>query len=295
MHTAIRIAAMGCWLGLITLSDLAFAQSQQGPTCYDFRGIPVQYIPNPGINDAAMAAHVNGMPVVYVNPQALPFLPQEVQMFTWAHECAHHALGHAVRNIPFSREQEADCWSITELVKQGYLSRDQVPIVQRTLSMSPGDATHLPGPQRAYNLAACFRSAAPDATDSDSDSCRHAYDGECDLPPVCAAGTDSADCGSAVARPESRRPTQMRTNEANSCEYAFDNECDEPTFCLRGTDTSDCRSSRSSPPTPRPYVPPRIGYYCSTHLGTCPMISPLTSGSSCWCPTSYGPVSGQVP
>ena len=65
-------------------------------------------------------------------------------------------LAHGIRNIPFQQEQEADCWSIRTLVGRRMLSALDVAVVQRDLSFSPGDWTHVPGGQRAFNLRACL-------------------------------------------------------------------------------------------------------------------------------------------
>ena len=60
-----------------------------------------------------------------------------------------------------------------------------------------------------------------------ANSCKHANDGECDEPNICARGTDTNDC-------------------ANACKYANDGECDEPNICPRGTDANDCRSANQN-------------------------------------------------
>ena len=60
-----------------------------------------------------------------------------------------------------------------------------------------------------------------------ANSCKHANDGECDEPNICARGTDTNDC-------------------ANACQYANDGECDEPNICPRGTDANDCRSANQN-------------------------------------------------
>ena len=126
--------------------------------CVDFRGVPVASLLNGGLNDVAMATWApNGGPVIQYNPNVLIRLSPQTRMFFYAHECAHHALAHGIRNIPFSQEPEADCWAIRNLVGRGALNvvRD-VAAVQGDLSFSPGDWTHVPGPRRAINLRACL-------------------------------------------------------------------------------------------------------------------------------------------
>ncbi len=61
-------------------------------------------------------------------------------------------------------------------------------------------------------------------------SCRYAYDGECDEPSYCPYGTDSSDCSGT-------------SGGSNSCRYAYDGYCDEPSLCDTGTDTRDCSGS----------------------------------------------------
>jgi len=126
--------------------------------CVDFRGLPVASILNFNLPDVAMASWApNGAPVIQYNPRVLAQLAPQTRVFFYAHECAHHALAHTIRNIPFQQEQEADCWAIQTLVQRGTLDpgRD-VTVVQRDLSFSSGDWTHVPGPQRQFNLRACL-------------------------------------------------------------------------------------------------------------------------------------------
>jgi hypothetical protein len=126
--------------------------------CADFRGIPVASVLNPALNDVAAANWApNGAPVIQYNPNVLIRLAPQTRTFFYAHECAHHALAHGVRNIPFQQEQEADCWAIQTLVSRGVFGVQDIALIQNDLSFSPGDWTHVAGPQRAFNLAACLR------------------------------------------------------------------------------------------------------------------------------------------
>ena len=127
--------------------------------CVDFRGLPVASVLNVTLPDVAMAgAAPNGAPIIQYNPNVLIQLSPQTRVFFYAHECAHHALAHLVRNIPMQQEQEADCWAIRTLVGRGALNAGaDVSMVQRDLSFSPGDWTHVPGPVRQFNLRACLR------------------------------------------------------------------------------------------------------------------------------------------
>ena len=70
-------------------------------------------------------------------------------------------------------------------------------------------------------------------------SCNYAFDGECDEPTYCSAGTDSWDC-----RTEGRFG-------ANDCFWAYDGECDEPEIgtgiCPANSDRYDCSGIGSIP------------------------------------------------
>jgi len=143
---------------LLALPSILSAQTFTG--CVDFRGIPVATVLEPQLNDAAFATIApNGAPIILINPAAVSRLSPLAQQWLYFHECGHHALGHAVRNIPLAQEQEADCFGIITLVQQG-ATQSMVRQVQWELAhLGPGDRTHLPGPARAINLPYCLAAA----------------------------------------------------------------------------------------------------------------------------------------
>lgn len=126
--------------------------------CVDFRGAAVASVSRPGLGDVASATYApNGAPVIYYDPNVLSWLSPQTRLFFYGHECGHHVLAHSVRNIPLSREQEADCFGIRELFRRGLLSRSDLTAIQNDLARAgTGDWTHLPGPQRAINLERCL-------------------------------------------------------------------------------------------------------------------------------------------
>ena len=106
--------------------------------------------------------------------------------------------------------------------------------------MSPRIRPRLPRwPALLVLLAAAGCAGGPTmvAAGGGDNSCRFAYDNECDHPGVgtgaCPPATDVADCRSVASR-----------GRGNSCQFAFDGDCDEPGrgtgLCARGTDTQDC-------------------------------------------------------
>lgn len=147
---ALAIAVLTC-----AANPLAAQITYDG--CVDFRGAPVASVLRQGLGDVAFATHApDGSPVILYDPNVLATLSPQTRLFFYGHECGHHALAHSVRNIPLSAEQEADCFGIRELVGRGLLSEDDLPVIQRDISRSGGDWTHLPGPVRAINLKRCL-------------------------------------------------------------------------------------------------------------------------------------------
>ena len=75
-----------------------------------------------------------------------------------------------------------------------------------------------------------------------ANSCRRAYDGQCDEGRYggsnrCDDGTDTADCRGYASRDRDHGP--------NSCRRAYNGQCDEGRYggsnrCTDGTDTADC-------------------------------------------------------
>jgi hypothetical protein len=127
-------------------------------TCNDIRGIRVRSIPDETINDIAIANLAqDGSPVIYYRPSGLISASPPTQLFFYAHECGHHALGHNIGlSFPLTREQEADCFAIRTLVKMNLVSDDDINAIQNDINHFKGDWTHLPGPERAINLRACL-------------------------------------------------------------------------------------------------------------------------------------------
>jgi hypothetical protein len=150
------IAMWVCGLMLATFGKTAVAQvTFEG--CIDFRGIPVASVADMRVQDVAIATYApNGRPVILYNANVLRWLAQPTRIFFYAHECAHHALGHGVSGHPMTIEQEADCWAIRELASRDIISPLDFRTIQNDIArFGQGDRTHLPGPQRAANLGLC--------------------------------------------------------------------------------------------------------------------------------------------
>lgn len=148
---------------------MAFAGSAEAQItydgCRDAAGRPVRSQLTPQLPDVA-AANVDWQgPVIYYNPQVLSALAPQTRLFFYSHECGHHNLAHTfVGSHPLTREQAADCWGIVEIWRAGMVGPNDLPMIQNDLFRSPGDWTHLPGPYRSINLAACLRKEGIDPT-----------------------------------------------------------------------------------------------------------------------------------
>jgi uncharacterized membrane protein YccC len=103
---------------------------------------PVNTVIEP-IND--IAAAYNGR--IYLHPRVLD-LPRAQQLFWYTHECAHQMFG--------SDEALADCWSVQQGRIQGWLSRDELNKLDKSMQAFPGDASHAAGPARIAHIEQCY-------------------------------------------------------------------------------------------------------------------------------------------
>ena len=86
---------------------------------------------------------------IILNPMLFQ-LPPVVQVFVYAHECAHQIVG--------SNEMAADCWAIKLGRNQGWLPAAAIGVIQQYFGNSPGDWTHEPGPTRIARMQSCYAS-----------------------------------------------------------------------------------------------------------------------------------------
>lgn len=148
-------------------------------TCKDIRGVPVVAIDDSRIRDVAVARlEPVGTPVIRYNPAILSWYQPLTREFWFAHECGHHALGHAFGTaLGAEAEEAADCYAINELNRVGGLKSGGLGIIQADVSKTgPGNSVYPPGPVRAARLATCLShattpTALPLASESSS-TCR---------------------------------------------------------------------------------------------------------------------------
>lgn len=85
--------------------------------------------------------------VILLHPMLFQW-PAPMQLFMYAHECAHQLYG--------GNEQVADCWAAQTGKQQGWFSYQDLVYVLQAFGASPGDQTHLPGPLRVQHILACY-------------------------------------------------------------------------------------------------------------------------------------------
>lgn len=125
-------------------------------SCEDFRGLTVRTLKMTELGDVGGARIMGRMPVILLDPERLLKLPVTLQQFFYSHECAHHVLGHSFAQTVWS-EREADCWAIKDGRDRGHFTRDDVVAWAPFFAHSRGSAAgHLPGPERANRLLACY-------------------------------------------------------------------------------------------------------------------------------------------
>ena len=89
--------------------------------------------------------------VLVLDPGLLSRHSETVRLFVFHHECGHHHVG--------ASELKADCWAVSEGVKQGWLDRGGLAEACRSFGNAPATSTHPSGARRCANLDRCFAAA----------------------------------------------------------------------------------------------------------------------------------------
>lgn len=89
--------------------------------------------------------------LIILNPRLFR-MPRAQQMFWYTHECGHQIFG--------PNEAVADCWSVQQGWRQGWLSLREFEQLAVMMSSLPGDAEHLSGPVRAAHMRQCYNTRA---------------------------------------------------------------------------------------------------------------------------------------
>ena len=118
--------------------------------CTASNGQPVAVVSDHLLNDVGAARNFNGQMVIFMNPHVLLNLPNENQLFWYAHECAHV-------NIPTANEDLADCAAVKLGRRQGWLTPGGMQSLCAYFQGNLGDWTHSPGPIRCQKMVACYQ------------------------------------------------------------------------------------------------------------------------------------------
>lgn len=78
-------------------------------------------------------------------------MPDAIQHFWYAHECAHQLFGYD--------EVAADCWAIQTGKQWGWFASYDFEWMDRNFIYLRGSAKHPPGPKRLANLKGCYAKA----------------------------------------------------------------------------------------------------------------------------------------
>ncbi len=153
---ALAIVLLAPSMTRIKAAGSGFRVAGKPMSCTDFRGRSVLAVNVLQLGDVGRAWVVNTVPYILVDPEVMRTLPNALQIFFYAHECAHHVLGHWYDPSPDS-EKEADCWAINYGRDEGIFLRQTVVDFGPWLAKTKGSAWgHLPGQARVQHMLACF-------------------------------------------------------------------------------------------------------------------------------------------
>jgi hypothetical protein len=85
---------------------------------------------------------------IVVRPDMMAKPPTAVKLWIYYHECGHEFVG--------PDETKADCYSVTQGVKEGWLGPSGVDDVCNFISAARQDATHFAGPDRCLAIRSCY-------------------------------------------------------------------------------------------------------------------------------------------
>ena len=101
-------------------------------------------------NLPSLGLSVPTMKLLVLNPVELGKQSAILRLFVFHHECGHHHVG--------ASELAADCWSIREGVRAGWMSKAGLAQVCNFMGGLPQSPTHPSGAERCKNLTRCFAS-----------------------------------------------------------------------------------------------------------------------------------------
>lgn len=133
--------------------------------CFDYYRRPVLNIRNDSLSDVAFSDLMRHRgipmgPMMIFNLKRLSKLSKASRIFFITHECGHHALGHLYfKTRGRLAEQEADCYAIRTLIRQGTFTLNDLSDVQKDMRrFARASLYHITGKQRANQLLKCIES-----------------------------------------------------------------------------------------------------------------------------------------
>ena len=158
---------------VLLLATVLLAPAQAQPALFagydEFCGVPVIVRPNP--QSATAERDSLGRPEIHVDPGVMANWTMS-RIFTLAHECGHHKLGHTtpggtwIRNTQFwatrAQELEADCWAARALAANGYRRDLEKAYIDFAYQGSVPPGNYPSGQERAHNVARCAQTREDD-------------------------------------------------------------------------------------------------------------------------------------
>ena len=115
-------------------------------------GHPVSCGTRPTVMNAELDSWGGAFPgYVILNPDRLKGLSTPVKFYIYHHECGHQFIG--------ASETAADCYSIRNGVKRGWLDDRGMTDICTFISKLKGDRVHPPGPDRCKQMRQCYAEA----------------------------------------------------------------------------------------------------------------------------------------
>jgi hypothetical protein len=143
---------------MLAVAASSHAQTPTTISCTDARAQTVRAVQTTNGVLAKATTDEGGRPIIQYDARRVDGISPQLQLFVYAHECAHHALGHDTTR-PFTdvQEHDADCRGIDMLTgRLGFTSNDVMLLQARMIELGPGTARRLPWRTRMYDLEGCL-------------------------------------------------------------------------------------------------------------------------------------------
>ena len=143
---------------MLAVAASSHAQTPTTISCTDGRGQAVRAVQTTNGVLAKATTDDRGQPIIQYDARRVDGISPQLQLFVYAHECGHHALGHdTTRSFTDDQEHDADCRGIDMLTRRlGFTSNDVMLLQARMLELGSGTARRLPWRTRMYDLEGCL-------------------------------------------------------------------------------------------------------------------------------------------